>query len=73
MDPSLFKAHMDQAIHEMHSAELARGAERVYVPGEMEWLKREERLKSGVPVAKGVWKDLVAASNETGVPLPPTA
>ena len=73
MDPSLFKAHMDQAIHEMHSSELAKGAERVYVPGEMEWLKREERLKSGVPVAKGVWKDLVAASSETGVPLPLTA
>ena len=72
MDPAEFKAKMDEAIHEMHGSELARGADRIYVPGEMEWLKRQERLKSGIPVAAGVWKDLETASRETGVALPPT-
>ncbi len=72
MDPSEFKAKMDQAIRDMHSSELAKGAERIYVPGEMEWIKREERLKKGVPVAGGVWKDLIAISQATGVALPPT-
>jgi LDH2 family malate/lactate/ureidoglycolate dehydrogenase len=72
MDPAEFKGKMDEAIRDMHGAELARGVERIYVPGEMEWLKREERIKSGVPIAAGVWKDLEAASRETGVPLPAT-
>ena len=73
MDPTEFKAKMDEAIQFMHSSELARGAERVYVPGEMEWLKREERLQNGIPVAAGVWKDLVSIAESNGVALPATA
>ncbi|MGE5619632.1 MAG: Ldh family oxidoreductase [Sphingomonadaceae bacterium] len=72
MDPSEFKARMDEAIQAMHASELARGNDRVYVPGEIEWLKREERLKQGVPIAVGVWKDLVRIAEEVGVALPPT-
>ena len=72
MDPSEFMAKMDEAIDAMHSAELARGNDRIYVPGEMEWLKREERMKNGIPVAEAVWKDLTKVSNESGVPLPQT-
>ena len=72
-DPEEFKSKMDEAIQAMHSSELARGSDRVYVPGEIEWLKREERLKSGVPIAAGVWKDLVKIADRCGVALPPTA
>ncbi|MHB0867938.1 MAG: Ldh family oxidoreductase [Chloroflexota bacterium] len=72
MDPAEFKERMDESIQEMHGSELARGNDRIYVPGEIEWLKREERLKKGVPVAEPVWKDLVAISQELGIALPPT-
>ncbi len=71
MDPAEFKAKIDEAVREMHASELARGNDRIYVPGEIEWQKREERLKKGVPVAAPVWKDLTAISQEMGVPLPP--
>lgn len=72
MDPSEFKAKMDEAIQAMHQSELARGTDRIYVPGEIEWLKREERLKNGVPIAPAIWKDLTAISERDGVKLPPT-
>ncbi len=70
MDPSEFKAKMDEAIQAMHASELARGSERIYVPGEMEWIAREKRLVEGVPVAPAVWKDLVSLAHEAGVKLP---
>ena len=73
MDPADFKAKMDEAVQAMHSSELAKGSERVYVPGEPEWLKREDRLKNGVPVAAGVWKDLVRIGEASEVKLPPVA
>ncbi len=73
MDPADFKAKMDEAVQAMHSSELAKGSERVYVPGEPEWLKREDRLKNGVPVAAGVWKDLVRIGEASEVNLPPVA
>lgn len=72
MDPAEFKKKMDDAIQAMHSSELARGAERIYVPGEIEWLKREERLKTGIPIAPAVWRELAAISQDCGVPLPAT-
>ena len=72
MEPSEFKSKMDEAIQAMHSSELARGAERIYVPGEMEWLKREERLKNGIPVAPAIWKDLTKVSQDLGIDLPAT-
>ena len=72
MDPAEFKARMDEAIQAMHSSELAVGNDRIYVPGEIEWLKREERLQRGIRIAAGVSKDLVRIGAETGVALPPT-
>ena len=73
MDPAEFKAKMDESIQAMHASELARGNDRVYVPGELEWLKRAERLKNGIPIAAGVWKDLVIIAEQAGVDLPATA
>ena len=70
--PRGLQGKMDEAIEAMHSSELARGAERIYVPGEMEWLKREERLKNGIPVAPAIWKDLTKVSQDLGVALPTT-
>lgn len=70
MDPEEFKAQMDEAIRAMHGSELARGCDRIYVPGEMEWLKREERLKKGVPIAPAIWREMAAIAQGVGVPLP---
>ncbi len=72
MEPSEFKAKMDEAIQAMHSSELARGNDRIYVPGELEWINRRQRLENGVPVAAAVWRDLTKVSQEVGVPLPET-
>jgi LDH2 family malate/lactate/ureidoglycolate dehydrogenase len=72
MDPAEFKSKMDEAIQAMHSAEKARGAERVYVPGEMEWESREKKLQSGIGIAPAIWKELESVAGEAGIPLPQT-
>jgi len=72
MDPVEFKARMDSHVERMHASQLARGTERIYVPGEIEWLNRKEKLESGIPVATAVWKELLACSEEVGVEPPLT-
>lgn len=72
MDPTEFKEKMDTAIKDIKASELARGAEKIYVPGEMEWEQRELRTLNGVPVAEAVWNDLAQVSEQTGIALPPT-
>ena len=43
----LFEARMAQLADELHSADKAKGADRIYLPGEMEWEKYDAALRSG--------------------------
>jgi LDH2 family malate/lactate/ureidoglycolate dehydrogenase len=38
----------------------------------MEWESKEKKLRTGVPIAPAVWKDLQAVAEQAGVPLPST-
>src|SRR6266542_5733320 len=42
-----FKERMDQIIREIRDSEKAAGAERIYLPGEKEWERREKALVEG--------------------------
>lgn len=43
----IFNARMSQMIDELKNGEKAKGAEEIFLPGEMEWNKREQVLASG--------------------------
>ena len=45
--PELFAARMEQLSGELHSADKAANADRIYLPGEMEWEKYDAALRSG--------------------------
>jgi LDH2 family malate/lactate/ureidoglycolate dehydrogenase len=46
----LFRSHMDTLVRDIRSVERANGVDRIYVPGEIEHLRRAERLRDGVPL-----------------------
>ena len=70
MDLSEFTAHVDAALREIKSAERAEGVERIYIPGEIAFETKAERLAHGIPVPEPVVKDFVALGKELGVPFP---
>ena len=39
-----FEARMEQMVQELESAPLAKNAQKIFVPGEMEWARREKAL-----------------------------
>ena len=39
-----YEARMEQMVKELESAPLAKNAQKIFVPGEMEWAKREKAL-----------------------------
>src|SRR6266516_2721126 len=49
-----FKERMDQTIREIRASEKAVGAERIYLPGEMEWERREKALVEGIDLPADV-------------------
>ncbi len=55
-----FRAHVDQLIADVHGSALAPGFERIYVPGEIEAARREQRLREGIPLPDSLIAELDA-------------
>jgi ureidoglycolate dehydrogenase (NAD+) len=49
-----FKKNIDRVVGEIRSAPLAKGAERIFLPGEIEWEKRDRALKHGLELPSDV-------------------
>ena len=58
MPKDVFNSRMTQMIDELKNGPKAKGAEKILLPGEMEWAKREQALESG----ELVLTDAMAAS-----------
>jgi LDH2 family malate/lactate/ureidoglycolate dehydrogenase len=70
MDLPEFTATIDKAIQEIKTSARAEGAERIYIPGEIEFDTKAERLAHGIPIPDPVVKDFIALGSELGVPFP---
>jgi len=62
-----FKARMDALIREIRSSPLADGVDTIRLPGELEYLRAEERRRTGVPIELGRLEALQALGEELGV------
>jgi LDH2 family malate/lactate/ureidoglycolate dehydrogenase len=62
-----FKDRIDTLIGQIRSSPLAPGTDAIYLPGELEHRRAEERRRSGVPIEAGRFDALVALGNELGV------
>lgn len=62
-----FKSRMDQMIREIKNAPKAKGSERIYLPGEMEWEKRDLALKEGMKLPGDVILNLLELSRTAGL------
>jgi ureidoglycolate dehydrogenase (NAD+) len=64
-----FKARMDRMIREIKGAPRAKGSERIYLPGEMEWEKRAQALATGIPLPDYVMMNLAGLAEDVGLDL----
>jgi LDH2 family malate/lactate/ureidoglycolate dehydrogenase len=65
-----FKERVDQEIREIKACRLAEGSERIWLPGEMELLKKEQRLQEGIPMDDVRIEEFTRIGDELGVPFP---
>jgi LDH2 family malate/lactate/ureidoglycolate dehydrogenase len=65
----VYKRRMDKAIREIRSVPRGTGVERIYLPGEREQFLAEEYRRSGIPINKAVWSELLAVGDKLGVGL----
>jgi LDH2 family malate/lactate/ureidoglycolate dehydrogenase len=65
-----FKQRVDALVGEIHSAPRAAGAERIYLPGEIEQQRREEADENGILLPPDVVEVVSALAEELGMPPP---
>jgi L-2-hydroxycarboxylate dehydrogenase (NAD+) len=64
MPADTFHQRVQEAVQEIRSAPGARGAARIYLPGEMEWERREKALVEGIELPEDVVVNLRAMAEE---------
>jgi ureidoglycolate dehydrogenase (NAD+) len=62
-----FKQRMDTLIRQIRDAPKARGADRIYLPGEKEWEHREEALARGLDLPQDVRASLRGLAADLGM------
>jgi LDH2 family malate/lactate/ureidoglycolate dehydrogenase len=62
-----FRQRMATLLAEQRNAPLAKGVERIYLPGEIEHLKREQRRKTGIPLELYVVESLIQFGKQAGI------
>jgi LDH2 family malate/lactate/ureidoglycolate dehydrogenase len=66
-DTRRFKARIDEAIRELHACRLAPGFERVYAPGELEFLTEQTYRREGIPLTLESIDDMLSTARSLGV------
>ncbi len=62
-----FKERVDQAIRQIRACRPAAGHERIYAPGEMEWLRREAQRRDGISLNDVTLADLAATATRLDI------
>jgi LDH2 family malate/lactate/ureidoglycolate dehydrogenase len=64
-----FKNRMDQMIVRIKNSPKAKGVERIYLPGEIEWEKRNNVMKDGMPLPDEVIVNLQNLADELNLDI----
>ncbi len=65
-----FKGRVDALIRELRASPRAAGAGRIYVPGEMEWERRQQALTEGIEFPDDVIDNLRGTAEDLQIDLP---
>ncbi len=67
MPVGAFQERVDAMIRDIRQTPKAKGAERIFLPGEMEWQKRREALANGIALPEDVRAGLRELAKEIGI------
>ncbi|OGG50451.1 MAG: hypothetical protein A3F84_24440 [Candidatus Handelsmanbacteria bacterium RIFCSPLOWO2_12_FULL_64_10] len=65
-----FGTEMDRTIRTVRESKRAEGVGRIYLPGEIEWLKKEAWSRTGIPIHRDHLNSLAKLADELGVKVP---
>lgn len=66
---SRFKSRVDGAIRQIHECQLAKGYDRIYAPGEKEYINQANYLRDGIPLNSVTFSDLCQTASKLGIEI----
>jgi LDH2 family malate/lactate/ureidoglycolate dehydrogenase len=69
IDPAEFQKNIQSMIADIRNSPRAKGVDRLYLAGEIEWIKTQERPKNGIAVPESLAQKLHQLADELGVQL----
>jgi LDH2 family malate/lactate/ureidoglycolate dehydrogenase len=69
IEPAAFKARVDRIIEEIKSSRKAAGTKEIFLPGEIEYRKEQQRRASGIPVGAETVAQLSEVGRTCGVDM----
>jgi LDH2 family malate/lactate/ureidoglycolate dehydrogenase len=69
MPADVFEQRMRELVRQIREAPRAKGTVRIYLPGEMEWERRERALRDGIDLPEDVVAPLRLLAEESGIEL----
>ena len=70
-NPLISNVRIDQMIDELKATQKAEGIDEIYMPGEIEFLHKEENLKRGIKIEADVLQNLQEIKNCFGLTRDP--
>jgi ureidoglycolate dehydrogenase (NAD+) len=67
MPIAMFHERVEALVEEIHAAPKARGSERIYLPGEIEWERRDRALAHGIDLPPDVVASVETLADELGI------
>jgi LDH2 family malate/lactate/ureidoglycolate dehydrogenase len=69
MPIAMFHQRVEALAREIHAAPKARGSDAIYLPGEIEWQRRERALAEGIELPPDVVASIEALATELEIPI----
>jgi LDH2 family malate/lactate/ureidoglycolate dehydrogenase len=66
-DADRFLDRVDKLIADVRALPRMPGVDRIYLPGEPEWLTKEERTRTGIPLPPALFEELLGLGRKYGV------
>ncbi len=70
IDPAGFAAMVEELVGYVKATPAAPGFEEVFLPGEADLRRREQRMKEGIPVDEATWRQIEATAASLGASVP---
>jgi len=69
VDPNIFKNRLDEWVKSVRNIRRAKDTDRIWLPGEKEYVIRNQRISNGIPLSRNMIQELESLALEMDIDI----